>query len=61
MRERGRAEVTAEADDTNIACMSLLLGLGAWCEGGSVEFIRRTLTLKRYCIAIVIKIILCYY
>ena len=54
--------MTAEADDTNIASMSLLVGLGAWCEGGSVEIYQaRTLTLKRYCIAIVIKIILCYY
>jgi ribosomal protein S18 acetylase RimI-like enzyme len=42
LHQRGRTEVTAEADDTNIASMSLLLGLGARREGGSVEFIRRT-------------------
>jgi ribosomal protein S18 acetylase RimI-like enzyme len=41
LHQRGRAEITAEADDTNIASMSLLLGLGARREGGSVEFIRR--------------------
>ena len=41
LHERGRTEVTAEADDTNIASLSLLLGLGARREGGSVEFIRR--------------------
>ena len=38
---RGQAVVTAEADDTNLASRSLLLGLGARREGGSVEFIRR--------------------
>jgi RimJ/RimL family protein N-acetyltransferase len=38
---RGQPVVTADADDTNLASRSLLLGLGARREGGSVEFIRR--------------------
>jgi RimJ/RimL family protein N-acetyltransferase len=38
---RGQAEVTAEADDANTTSRSLLLGLGARREGGSVELVRR--------------------
>ncbi len=41
LHQRGQEAVTAEADDANTASRSLLLGLGARREGGSVEFIRR--------------------
>ena len=41
LHRRGRAEVTAEADDTNAASRSLLLGLGARREGGDVELVWR--------------------
>ncbi|MGH3190043.1 MAG: GNAT family N-acetyltransferase [Streptosporangiaceae bacterium] len=38
---RGDASVVGEVDDTNIASLSLLTGLGARRYGGSVELIRR--------------------
>ena len=41
LHQRGQDAVTAEADDTSTASRSLLLGLGARREGGSVEFILR--------------------
>ncbi|HVB44654.1 MAG TPA: GNAT family N-acetyltransferase [Streptosporangiaceae bacterium] len=39
LHERGKTEVTAEIDDANTACRSLLLGLGARRHGGSVELV----------------------
>jgi ribosomal protein S18 acetylase RimI-like enzyme len=41
LHERGKDQVTAEADDSNTASMSLLASLGARRTGGSVELIRR--------------------
>jgi GNAT superfamily N-acetyltransferase len=38
---RGDTSVVGEVDDTNVACVSLLTGLGARRYGGSVELIRR--------------------
>jgi GNAT superfamily N-acetyltransferase len=38
---RGEASATAEADDANVASVSLLTGIGARRYGGSVELIRR--------------------
>jgi ribosomal protein S18 acetylase RimI-like enzyme len=38
---RGAASVTGEVDDTNVASVSLLTGLGARRHGGNVELIRR--------------------
>lgn len=38
---RGATSVTGETDDTNVASVSLLTGLGARRYGGSVELIRR--------------------
>ena len=38
---RGEASVVAEADDANVAAISLLTALGARRYGGSVELIRR--------------------
>ena len=38
---RGDTSVAGEADDTNVASVSLLTGLGARRYGGSVELIRR--------------------
>jgi GNAT superfamily N-acetyltransferase len=38
---RGDTSVVGEADDTNVACLSLLTGLGARRYGGNVELIRR--------------------
>jgi GNAT superfamily N-acetyltransferase len=38
---RGDMSVVGEVDDTNVACVSLLTGLGARRYGGSVELIRR--------------------
>jgi ribosomal protein S18 acetylase RimI-like enzyme len=43
VHERGRAELTAEVDDANSASRSLLLGLGAQRESGSVELVKRQL------------------
>jgi GNAT superfamily N-acetyltransferase len=37
---RGDTSVVGEADDTNVACLSLLAGLGARRYGGNVELIR---------------------
>ena len=41
LAERGDTGVVGEADDTNVASVSLLTGLGARRCGGSVELIRR--------------------
>jgi len=41
LHERGRPQVTAEVDDTNVAALSLLTRLGARRTGGSVELVRR--------------------
>jgi ribosomal protein S18 acetylase RimI-like enzyme len=38
---RGDTSVTGEADDTNVAALSLLTGLGARRYGGNVELIKR--------------------
>ena len=38
---RGATSVTGEVDDTNVASVSLLTGLGAQRYGGNVELIRR--------------------
>jgi len=38
---RGAASVAGEVDDTNVASLSLLTGLGARRYGGNVELIRR--------------------
>src|ERR1019366_3885607 len=38
---RGATSVTGEVDDTNVASVSLLTGLGARRYGGNVELIRR--------------------
>ncbi len=41
LHDRGKPDVTAEADDTNTASRSLLAGLGARRRGGSTEMIKR--------------------
>lgn len=41
LHERGRTEVSAEVDETNLASTSLLASLGARRSGGSLELIRR--------------------
>ena len=41
LHQRGKAQVTAEIDDTNTASLALLLGLGARRDGSSVELIKR--------------------
>jgi ribosomal protein S18 acetylase RimI-like enzyme len=41
LHERGAGEVTAEVDDANAASRSLLLGLGARRDGGTVEVVNR--------------------
>jgi ribosomal protein S18 acetylase RimI-like enzyme len=41
LHERGKTEVSAEVDDTNVASTSLLNALGARRTGGSIELIRR--------------------
>ena len=38
---QGATSVTGEVDDTNVASVSLLTGLGARRYGGNVELIRR--------------------
>ena len=38
--ERGKTEVSAEVDDTNVASTSLLIALGARRTGGTIELIR---------------------
>jgi hypothetical protein len=38
---RGDTSVVAEVDDTNVASLSLLTGLGARRYGGDMELIRR--------------------
>ncbi len=43
---RGAQSVVAEVDDTNVACLSLLTGLGARRYGGNVELIRRHATMR---------------
>lgn len=40
LHQRGRAEVSCEVDETNIASNALILGLGARRVGGSVELLR---------------------
>jgi ribosomal protein S18 acetylase RimI-like enzyme len=40
LAERGKTEVSAEVDDTNVASMSLLEALGARRTGGAIELIR---------------------
>lgn len=40
LHERGKTEVSAEVDDTNVASTSLLRSLGARRTGGSIELIR---------------------
>jgi ribosomal protein S18 acetylase RimI-like enzyme len=40
LHERGATEVTAEVDETNSASRSLMLGLGASREGGTIEIIK---------------------
>lgn len=37
---QGRTEVTAEVDDTNLACAALLAGFGGRRVGGTVELVR---------------------
>ena len=39
---RGDTSVVGEVDDTNVASLSLLTGLGARRYGGNVELIRRS-------------------
>jgi ribosomal protein S18 acetylase RimI-like enzyme len=41
LHQRGKTEVTAEADDANIPSRALLSGLGASRLGGSVEVVKR--------------------
>jgi ribosomal protein S18 acetylase RimI-like enzyme len=41
LHERGKAEVSTEVDEANIASVSLIRGLGARRTGGSIELIRR--------------------
>lgn len=41
LRQRGEAEVTTEVDDTNVASISLITGLGGQRAGGSIELVRR--------------------
>jgi ribosomal protein S18 acetylase RimI-like enzyme len=41
LHERGKTEVSAEVDDTNVASTSLLIALGARRTGGSIELIKR--------------------
>ena len=41
LHERGRAEVTTEIDDANVACLALLTGIGARRVGGTVELVWR--------------------
>ena len=41
LHERGRTDVTAEVDDTNMASRSLMVRLGARRNGGSLEVIAR--------------------
>lgn len=40
LEERGATDVSAEVDDTNVASIALLTGLGARRTGGSLELIR---------------------
>jgi ribosomal protein S18 acetylase RimI-like enzyme len=44
---RGAASVIGEVDDTNVASVSLLTGLGARRYGGNVELIRRRPSVSR--------------
>ena len=39
--ERGQAEITADVDDTNLACATLLAGFGGRRDGGTVELVLR--------------------
>jgi hypothetical protein len=41
LHEKGKAEVVAEADDTNTASVTLLTSLGARRADGIIELIRR--------------------
>src|SRR5215471_15692050 len=41
LHERGKKQVTAEVDDTNVASRSLLLRLGAIRNGGTVELVKQ--------------------
>jgi GNAT superfamily N-acetyltransferase len=41
LASRGDTSVVGEVDDTNVAALSLLTGLGARRYGGNVELIRR--------------------
>ncbi len=41
LHERGKTDVSAEVDETNVASISLLESLGARHQGGSLELIRR--------------------
>jgi ribosomal protein S18 acetylase RimI-like enzyme len=41
LHERGKTEVSAEVDDTNVASTSLRIALGARRTGGSIELIKR--------------------
>jgi ribosomal protein S18 acetylase RimI-like enzyme len=44
---RGAASAIGEVDDTNVASVSLLTGLGARRYGGNVELIRRRPSVSR--------------
>ena len=42
LADRGKTEVSAEVDETNIASLSLIESLGARRIGGTIELIRHS-------------------